>query len=119
MSSRSSPPEACTGATIDRASSGASGRTGATATRWEEEAMETPSNRVGPLRWAGAAGALAAILLASGTASALYLDDDHNVSLRLRAYSQASMATQGAEVQTDPGKGVGQFVSQRNFANPE
>ena len=29
------------------------------------------------------------------------------------------MATQGAEVQTDPGKGVGQIVSQRNYANPE
>src|SRR5262245_15884979 len=29
------------------------------------------------------------------------------------------MATQGAEVQSDPGKGVGQFISQRNFFNAE
>ncbi|HZR79671.1 MAG TPA: DUF1302 family protein [Candidatus Binatia bacterium] len=67
----------------------------------------------------GVAGALVATLVASGSAWALYLDEDRNISLRLRAYAQASMATQGSEVQSDPGKGVGQFVSQRNFFNPE
>jgi len=62
----------------------------------------------------------AALVVASGApAWALYLDEDRNVSVRLRAYTQASMATQGSEVQSDPGKGVGQFVSQRNFFNPE
>jgi hypothetical protein len=58
-------------------------------------------------------------LSAAGPAGAFYFDDDRNFSFRLRAYAQGSMATQGAEVATDPGKGVGQIVSQRNFMNPE
>jgi Protein of unknown function (DUF1302) len=73
--------------------------------------------------WGGvvAVVAMAAALLAASApvAWALYLDEDRNVSLRARAYVQGSMATQGSEVQSDPGKGVGQFVSQRNFFNPE
>jgi hypothetical protein len=63
--------------------------------------------------------ALVGVLVTGGTARALYLDDARNVSLRMRAYTQATMATQGAEVQTDPGKGVGQIISQRNYFNPE
>ena len=59
------------------------------------------------------------VLSAAGPAGAFYFDDDRNFSFRLRAYAQGSMATQGAEVATDPGKGVGQIVSQRNFMNPE
>lgn len=67
-----------------------------------------------------AALALGLVVLAvADPARALYFDDDRNFSFRLRAYAQGSMATQGAEVATDPGKGVGQIVSQRNYANPE
>jgi hypothetical protein len=79
-------------------------------------------NQVGPRRGLGAQAALlglALVAFASGSAHALYLDEAHNFSLRVRAYVQAAMATQGAEVQSDPGKGVGQIVSQRNFFNPE
>lgn len=72
-----------------------------------------------PGRVAAALALLVACLAAASPARALYFDDDRNFSFRLRAYAQGSMATQGAMVQTDPGKGVGQIVSQRNYANPE
>ena len=71
----------------------------------------------------GAAVALAALvavrLLSGAPAHALYLDEDRDLSVRLRAYTQTSMATQHYEVQSDPPTGVGQIVSQRNFFNPE
>jgi hypothetical protein len=83
--------------------------------RWDSRAA-----RGTRARWAAVtAVALIGVLLTGGTARALYLDEDRNVSLRMRAYAQATMATQGAEVQTDPGKGVGQIISQRNYFNPE
>lgn len=70
----------------------------------------------GLLAGAVAAGAL---LAAASPAGALFLDENRNFSFRLRAYTQASMATQGSAVQTDPEKGVGNIVSQRNYFNPE
>src|SRR5262249_1075777 len=62
---------------------------------------------------------LALLVFADGPARAFYLDDDRDVSVRMRAYVQGSMATQAYEGKSDPGIGVGQIVQQRNFFNPE
>ena len=65
-----------------------------------------------------------AVVLAVATgvlpANALYLDDDQNFSLRLRAYSQLSVAMQDSQkFVTSPEKFTGQMMQNRTFANPE
>lgn len=66
---------------------------------------------------------LAALLAVATTAppvGALYLDDDQNFSLRLRAYSQLSIAMQDSQkFVTSPEKFTGQMMQNRTFANPE
>jgi hypothetical protein len=64
--------------------------------------------------------ALVAVVAAAGRASALYLDEDQNFSLRLRAYSQLSVAMQDSQKYvTSPEKFTGQMMQNRTFANPE
>ncbi|MBM4243885.1 MAG: hypothetical protein FJ148_08740 [Deltaproteobacteria bacterium] len=56
----------------------------------------------------------------AGRADALYLDEDQNFSLRLRAYSQLSVAMQDSQkFVTSPEKFTGQMMRNRTFANPE
>ncbi len=66
-----------------------------------------------------AVGVTVATLVAAQSAWAFYLDEDRNLSFRMRAYAQYSMATEDSEIQTDPAKFTGQMMSQRNFFNPE
>ena len=68
------------------------------------------------LRWT------VAILLTCGwarAATAIYLDEDQNVSLRARVYSQASIRTNESQVGTLPHTESGQVVQHRNYFNPE
>jgi len=58
-------------------------------------------------------------LLFAVAAHAMFLDDDQNVTLRARIYSQAAIRTQNSEVFTNPTTKTGQLVQQRNFFNPE
>jgi len=61
-----------------------------------------------------------ACALSPRTARALYFDEDQNFSLRMRAYSQVSMATEDSQFAvTDPPKFAGQVMQWRNFFNPE
>jgi len=63
---------------------------------------------------------LLSLVAAPRCASALYLDEDQNFGVRLRAYSQLTLATQdGQKFVTSPEKFTGQMVQNRNFANPE
>ncbi len=79
--------------------------------------------------------AAAAMLVAVGTsaARAIFIDEEQNISLRLRAYSQAAIRLQDSrsekvlspvtgeleETQTVPETKAGQMVQNRFFANPE
>ncbi len=63
--------------------------------------------------------ALVAVFGITTTAEAIYLDQEQNVSLRVRAYSQASIRTEKSEEDTVPAVFSGQLVSHRNFFNPE
>lgn len=63
--------------------------------------------------------AAAVLLLATSDARAIYLDEDQNVTLRARIYSQAAIRTEDSQVFTVPETKTGQLVQQRNFANPE
>lgn len=63
-----------------------------------------------------------ALLVALGIAhpaAAIYLDEQQNISLRARIYSQAAIRTEDSSGQTTPGVSAGQLVQQRNFFNPE
>jgi hypothetical protein len=63
-----------------------------------------------------------AIVLAIGfahTAGAIYLDEDQNINLRSRIYSQASVRVQDSRTDTVPSTKAGQVVQHRNFFNPE
>ena len=60
-----------------------------------------------------------ALFLVAVAAQALFLDEDQNVTLRARIYSQASIRTENSQVFTEPGTKTGQLVQQRNFFNPE
>lgn len=53
------------------------------------------------------------------SASAIYLDEDRNFSLRARIYSQASVLLSDSSGDTTPKAKVGQLVQHRNFYNPE
>jgi len=66
------------------------------------------------------AGTAVAALASARPAYALALDEEGIFRLRVRAYSQVSMATQdGQKFVTDPPKFTGQVMQWRNFANPE
>lgn len=52
-------------------------------------------------------------------AGALYLDDDQNINLRARIYSQGSIRVQDSRTDTVPTTKAGQLVQHRNFFNPE
>lgn len=58
-------------------------------------------------------------LLLATHASALYLDEEQNITLRARIYSQAAIRTEDSQVFTVPDTFEGQLVQQRNFFNPE
>ncbi len=60
-----------------------------------------------------------AVLLWSAAASAIYLDEDQNLNLRARVYSQATIRLEDSEIDTTPSVKAGQLVQQRNFFNPE
>jgi hypothetical protein len=68
-------------------------------------------------------GTLALLLVVATTvtsADALSLDDDQNFNLRLRLYSQLSMATEDSQKYvTSPEKFTGQMMQNRFFFNPE
>jgi hypothetical protein len=53
------------------------------------------------------------------SAPAIYLDQDQQISLRARIYSQASIRTNDSQLDTVPKTEDGQLVQHRNFFNPE
>jgi hypothetical protein len=55
----------------------------------------------------------------ANTATAIYLDENQNISLRARIYSQAAVRTEGSYDNTTPTVKAGQLVQHRNFFNPE
>lgn len=55
----------------------------------------------------------------TGTATAIYLDEDQHISLRARVYSQAALRAENSYGDTTPTVQVGQVVQHRNFFNPE
>jgi len=59
------------------------------------------------------------LLLAASGARAIYLDDDQNVTLRARIYSQAAIRIQDSGPDTTPVTKSGQLIQHRNFFNPE
>ncbi|MGH7789152.1 MAG: DUF1302 family protein [Candidatus Binatia bacterium] len=61
----------------------------------------------------------AAVLLAATGAHGIYLDEEQNVTLRARIYSQAAIRVEDSQVDTVPTTFTGQLVQQRNFFNPE
>jgi len=72
------------------------------------------------LSFAACIALLALLVVAPRPARALYLDDDQNFSLRLRAYSQLTLAMQDSQkFVTSPEKFTGQMMQNRTFANPE
>lgn len=60
-----------------------------------------------------------AVLACARGASAIYLDEDREVSLRARVYSQAAIRTEDSQKDTVPSVKTGQLVQHRNFYNPE
>ncbi|MEO8604231.1 MAG: DUF1302 family protein [bacterium] len=60
-----------------------------------------------------------AVLAIAAAAQAIFLDEDQNITLRARIYSQAAIRTENSEVFTEPDTKTGQLVQQRNFFNPE
>jgi Protein of unknown function (DUF1302) len=59
-----------------------------------------------------------ALLIGSG-AWGIYLDEDQNITLRARIYSQFSVRSEDSQVFTFPDTFTGQLVQNRNFFNPE
>ncbi|HUI25787.1 MAG TPA: DUF1302 family protein [Candidatus Kryptonia bacterium] len=68
-------------------------------------------------RWWLMGGLLVAVL--ARPATALYLDDDQNISLRSRIYSQAAIRINDSQGDTVPKTFSGQLVQHRNYFNPE
>ena len=52
-------------------------------------------------------------------ARAIYLDDDQNISLRSRIYSQGTVRIENSGLGTEPTTEAGQLVQHRNYFNPE
>jgi hypothetical protein len=69
-----------------------------------------------PWLWWVAGGAL---FLNAIAAHAIYLDEDQNVTLRARIYSQGAIRIEPSSVDTEPVTFAGQLIQHRNFANPE
>jgi hypothetical protein len=69
-------------------------------------------------RLAGVAGGLL-LLLSAARAGAIYLDDQQNITLTARIYSQAAIRTEDSAADTVPTTYSGQLVQQRNFFSPE
>jgi len=59
------------------------------------------------------------LLLAASGARAIYLDEDQNVTLRARIYSQGTIRIENSSVDTEPITKSGQLIQHRNFFNPE
>jgi Protein of unknown function (DUF1302) len=59
------------------------------------------------------------LLLAAHGARAIYLDEDQNITLRARIYSQGSVRIDDSQVDTEPTTKSGQLIQNRNFFNPE
>ena len=59
------------------------------------------------------------LLLAASRARAIYLDEDQNVTLRARIYSQGTIRIEDSSVDTEPITKSGQLIQHRNFFNPE
>jgi Protein of unknown function (DUF1302) len=72
-------------------------------------------------RWLGKIAALgiAVVVLSTTAAHAIFLDEDQNISLRARIYSQAAIRTEDSQQDTVPVTKAGQLVQNRNFYNPE
>src|SRR5205823_12463675 len=60
---------------------------------------------------------LVVLLGAGSTARAYFLDHDRNFDVRLRAYSQATVAAEDSR-EKPPDISAGDVASQRNFYNP-
>jgi len=60
----------------------------------------------------------AVVLFAAG-AEAIFLDEDQNITLQARIYSQAAIRLENSEIFTEPPTKTGQLIQQRNFFNPE
>jgi hypothetical protein len=81
------------------------------------------------MKTAGGRRVVAVIVLVCGlarSAAAIYLDEEQNVSLRARIYSQGSVRLpnsvftgKSSQEDTVPAEKAGQVVSHRNFYNPE
>jgi hypothetical protein len=59
------------------------------------------------------------LLFAATAVRAIYLDDEQNITLRARFYSQSSIRIEDSSVDTEPITKRGQLIQQRNFFNPE
>jgi len=70
-------------------------------------------------RWGIAVAGLVVVLSWAAGAHAIYLDEEQNVNLRLRAYTQGSIRTDKSQTDTFPTTKGGQLVQHRNFFNPE
>ncbi len=70
------------------------------------------------VQWLARLAVTVAILTATGS-HAIYLDEDQNITLTARIYSQAAIRAQDSQVDTVPTTFSGQLVQQRNFFNPE
>ena len=57
--------------------------------------------------------------IGASTAEAIYLDEDRDIALRARIYSQASIRLEDSDLDTIPDTQAGQLVQHRNFYNPE
>jgi hypothetical protein len=76
--------------------------------------------------WVGRLAGVACVLLAAGNAHGLFLDDDQNINLRARIYSQFGIRTEDTSISENsdlvpnpPAAKAGQLVTNRNFFNPE
>lgn len=84
--------------------------------RWSVEA----TGRTAALVMVAIASTTVVLLCGARPARALTLDQNDLFSVRVRAYSQVSIATQDSQkFVTDPPKFAGQVMQWRNFANPE
>jgi hypothetical protein len=59
------------------------------------------------------------LLLVTSGAQAIYLDEDQNVTLRARIYSQAAIRIDNSQVDTVPTTKAGQLIQNRFYGNPE
>ena len=70
-------------------------------------------------RWEVQGTGLLVAMLWALSAQAIYLDEQQNINLRARVYSQAAIRTDKSSTDTFPTTKQGQLVQHRNFYNPE